>query len=317
MISTKNSQPNALPQKPKNTLGYRILQSWQLYLLILPAIVYLFLFNYLPIYGVQIAFRNYKAVEGITGSQWVGLQHFKTFFGTYYSKRLISNTFLLNFYNLIFSFPIPIIIALIINNIANGKLKKFTQTAVYVPHFISTVVLAGMLYIFLSPTNGIINHGLTAMGKDAIFFLNEERWFRPIFILSGIWQSAGWGSILYIAALTGVDPQLYEAATIDGATKLQKVRHIDIPHIIPTITMMLILNSGSLLSSATEKALLFQTGGNMAKSDIIGTYVYTMGLGSGQFSYTAAIGLLVNIVNFVLIVATNALSRKMEGETLF
>jgi putative aldouronate transport system permease protein len=301
----------------KVSLGKNIINNWQLYLLILPALVYLIVFNYLPMYGVQIAFRNYKAVEGITGSAWAGLSHFRTFFQAHYSSRLIVNTFLLNFYGLLFGFPIPIILAILINSLRGRYFKKFTQTVVYMPHFISTVVLAGMLYIFLSPTSGIINKAITVLGGKAIFFLNEETWFRPVFVISGIWQSAGWGSILYLAALAGVDQELYEAATIDGATKFQKILHIDFPSLLPTVTMMLILNCGSLLSSSTEKALLFQTGGNIARSDIIGTYVYTMGLTQGQFSYTAAIGLMVNVVNFVLILSVNQLSKRLKGETLF
>jgi putative aldouronate transport system permease protein len=301
----------------KTSLSKNIFNNWQLYMLILPALAYLIIFNYLPMYGVQIAFRNYKAVEGITGSAWAGLRHFRTFFEAHYSSRLIINTFLLNFYGLVFGFPIPVILAILINNLRSPYFKKFTQTVVYMPHFISTVVLAGMLYIFLSPINGIINKTMVSLGGDAIFFLNEEAWFRSVFVISGIWQSAGWGSILYLAALAGVDQELYEAATIDGATKFQKILHIDFPCLLPTITMMLILNCGSLLSSSTEKALLFQTGGNIAKSDIIGTYVYTMGLTQGQFSYTAAIGLMVNVVNFVLILSVNQLSKRLKGETLF
>ncbi|MBP3656012.1 MAG: sugar ABC transporter permease [Clostridia bacterium] len=288
-----------------------------LYLLILPALLYLIIFNYMPMYGVQIAFKNYKAVRGIAGSDWVGLKHFQTFFSAYYCGRLISNTLLLNVLSLLFSFPIPIALSVIINNIRNQRLKKFTQTAVYIPHFISTVVLAGIMYILLSPTNGIINHAIVALGGKSIYFMNEADWFRPIYIISGIWQSAGWNSILYIAALAGVDPELYEAATIDGASKWQKVLYIDLPHLIPTATMMLILNCGSLLSSSTEKALLLQTGGNMATSDIIGTYVYNMGLGSGQFSYTAAINLFVNVINFIMVVSANTISSRMKGETLF
>ena len=301
----------------KVSLGRQILNSWQLYLLILPALAYLIIFNYLPMYGVQIAFRDFKAVQGITGSAWVGLKHFKTFFEAFYSSRLIANTFLLNLYGLVFGFPIPIILAILINSLQSRNFKKFTQTVVYVPHFISTVVLAGMIYIFLSPVSGIVNKAITAFGHQAIFFMNEAAWFRPAFIISGIWQSAGWSSILYIAALAGVDQEQYEAATIDGATKFQKIIHIDIPYIVPVVTMMLILNCGYLLSSSTDKALLFQTGGNIAKSDIIGTYVYTMGLTQGQFSYTAAIGLMVNIINFILILSVNKLSKQMKGETLF
>lgn len=312
------------PIRRKATAQQRLAKWWRsvvdnrwLYVLILPALIYLIIFNYLPMYGVQIAFKNYKAVRGIAESDWVGLKHFETFFNAYYCGRLIKNTLLLNVLSLIVSFPVPIMLSVIINNIRSAKLKKFTQTAVYVPHFISTVVLAGILYIFLSPTNGIINHAIVAMGGNSIYFMNEADWFRPIYILSGVWQSAGWNSILYIAALAGIDQELYEAATIDGASKWQKVLYIDIPHLIPTATMMLILNCGSLMSSATEKTLLLQTGGNMTASDIIGTYVYNMGLGSGQFSYTAAINLFVNVINFVLVLSANTISNRMKGETLF
>ncbi|MBQ8160072.1 MAG: sugar ABC transporter permease [Clostridia bacterium] len=297
--------------------GRSVIRNRWLYLLILPALVYLIIFNYLPMYGVQIAFKNYKPVRGIAGSEWVGFKHFTTFFNAYYFGRLITNTLLLNVLSLLFSFPMPIFLALVVNNIRSQRLKKFTQTAIYVPHFISTVVLAGILYILLSPTNGIINHFLVALGGKSIYFMNEASWFRPVYIISGIWQNAGWDSILYIAALAGVDPELYEAATIDGANKWQKVRYIDFPHLVPTATMMLILNCGSLLSSATQKTLLLQTGGNMATSDIIGTYVYTMGLGSGQFSYTAAIGLFVNVINFILVLSANKISDRLQGETLF
>lgn len=299
--------------------GREVLANRWLYLLVLPALVYLLVFNYLPMYGIQIAFKNYKAVRGIAGSAWMDpwYKHFETFFSAYYCKRLITNTLLLNVFGLLASFPAPILLAILVNNLRGSRMKKFTQTAVYVPHFISTVVLAGILYLFLSPTNGIVNHFIVALGGKSIYFMNEDSWFRPIYIISGIWQNAGWNSILYIAALAGVDPELYEAATIDGASKLQKVWYIDIPHIVPTATMMLILNCGTLMSSATQKTLLLQTGGNMAKSDIIGTYVYTMGLGSGQFSYTAAIGLFVNVINFILVVSANTISKKMQGETLF
>lgn len=305
------------PTTKWSRLGRAIVNNRWLYVLILPAVAYLIIFNYLPMYGIQIAFRDYKAVKGIAGSAWVGLKHFQTFFDAYYFGRLISNTLLLNVLSLIFSFPVSIVMAILINNLKSARFKKLTQTVVYIPHFVSTVVLAGMIYILLSPTNGIINHFIQALGGQPIYFMNEASWFRPVYIISGIWQNAGWNSILYIAALAGIDQELYEAATIDGATKWQKVKYIDIPHIIPTATMMLILNCGSLMSSSTQKALLFQTGGNMAASDIIGTYVYTMGLGSGQFSYTTAIGLFVNIINFVMIIAANTFSNKLQGETLF
>jgi len=290
---------------------------WQLYILVLPAVIYFFVFNYLPLYGIQIVFKDYKAVNGIWDSVWVGLKHFKTFFNAYYFKRLLSNTFLLNIYYLLWSFPIPLILAIFLNQIRGSRKKRFIQTSIYIPYFISTVVLAGMLYIFLSPTSGILNFARTAMGLKAIDFMSEAGAFRTIYVISGIWQSAGWGTILYIASLAGVDQSLYEAAEIDGASIWQKIRFIDLPSLVPVAMMVFILDCGRLLSSDTNKALVMQTAGNISTSDIIGVYVYNVGLGSGQFSYTAAIGLFVNVINFVIIIAVNKLSMKMTDVGLF
>lgn len=292
-------------------------KNWQLYLLILPAVIYFFVFNYMPLYGIQIAFKDYKAVKGILGSEWVGLKQFTTFFHAYYFKRLISNTFLLNIYYLIWSFPIPIILAILLNQIRGAKKKRFIQTSIYVPYFISTIVLAGMLYIFLSPTSGIFNFLREAMGLKAIDFMSDAKAFRSIYIISGIWQSAGWGTILYIASLAGVDQELYEAAVIDGASIWQKIRYIDLPSLIPVAMMVFILDCGRLLSSDTNKALVMQTAGNIPTSDIIGVYVYNVGLGGGQFSYTAAIGLFINVINFILIISVNWISKKVTDVGLF
>jgi len=292
-------------------------RDWQIYLLLLPAIGFIFVFCYLPLYGIQIAFRDYKAVFGITGSPWVGLKNFQDFFNAYYFKRLLANTFLLNLFGLLWGFPVPIIMAILLNQIEWPCFKKFTQTVIYIPHFISTVVMAGILYLFLSPDSGIVNTVLKALGEKPVHFMIEPGWFRTLFIASDIWQHAGWNTILYIAALTGIDPELYEAATIDGATKLQKIRNIDIPHLLPIVVMMLILNCGSLLVSNTDKALLMQTPGNMVKSDIIGVYVYEMGLSKAQFSYTAAIGLFINVINFIMIISVNWVSKKLGETSLF
>lgn len=290
---------------------------WQLYVLVLPAIIYFFVFNYMPLYGIQIAFKDYKAVSGIAGSAWVGWKHFENFFNAYYFKRLLSNTFLLNIYYLLWSFPVPIILAILLNQIRGEKRKRFVQTSIYVPYFISTVVLAGMLYIFLSPTSGILNIVREAIGLRAIDYMSDAAAFRSIYIISGVWQSAGYGTILYIASLAGVDQALYEAAEIDGASIWQKIRYIDFPSIVPTIMMVLILDCGKLLSSDTNKALVMQTAGNIPTSDIIGVYVYNVGLGSGQFSYTAAIGLFINLINFVLILSVNKFSKKITDVGLF
>lgn len=310
-----SGKPKAI--RKKKSLAAAMWDNWQLYILVLPAIIYFVVFNYLPLYGIQIAFKDYKAVDGIAGSAWVGLKHFKNFFNAYYFKRLLSNTLLLNVYYLLWSFPVPLILAIFLNQIRGKKKKRFIQTSIYVPYFISTVVLAGMLYIFLSPTSGILNFARTAMGLKAIDFMSEASAFRPIYIISGIWQAAGYGTILYIATLTGIDPSLYEAAEIDGASIWQKIRFIDIPSLIPTAMMVFILDCGKMLASDTNKALVMQTPGNIPTSDIIGVYVYNVGLGSGQFSYTAAIGLFVNIINFILIISVNQVSKRMTDVGLF
>lgn len=305
------------PPKKKQDFRTVMKNNWQLYVLILPAIIYFIVFNYFPLYGIQIAFKDYKAASGIAGSAWVGLKHFENFFNAYYFKRLLSNTLLLNVYNLLWSFPIPLILAIFLNQIKNPRRKRFIQTSIYVPYFISTVVLAGMLYIFLSPTSGIFNIIRTSMGMKAVDYMSEAAAFRTVYIISGIWQSAGWGTILYIASLAGVDPSLYEAAEIDGASIWQKIRYIDLPSLIPVAMMVFILDCGKLLSSNTDKALVMQTAGNIPTSDIIGVYVYNVGLGSGQFSYTAAIGLFVNIINFILIISVNKISKKVTDVGLF
>ena len=307
------------PKTMKQRLGFKAVwkNNWQLYLLVLPAVIYFVVFNYLPLYGIQIAFKDYKAVDGIAGSAWVGLKHFKNFFNAYYFKRLLSNTLLLNVYYLLWSFPVPLILAILLNQIRGTKKKRFIQTSIYIPYFISTVVLAGMLYIFLSPTSGILNFARTALGLKAVDFMSDASAFRSIYIISGIWQAAGYGTILYIATLTGIDLSLYEAAEIDGASIWQKIRYIDIPSLIPTAMMVFILDCGKMLASDTNKALVMQTPGNIPTSDIIGVYVYNVGLGSGQFSYTAAIGLFINIINFILIVSVNRLSKRMTDVGLF
>lgn len=312
----KKNQKTNIPKKKINYAVY-FKNNWQLYVLILPAIIYFIVFNYMPLYGIQIAFKDFKAVFGIAGSKWVGFKHFENFFHAYYFKRLLANTLLLNVYNLLWSFPVPIILAILLNQIKGPRIKRFIQTSIYVPYFISTVVLAGMLYIFLSPTSGILNVLRQALGMKAVDFMSDAKAFRSIYIISGIWQSAGWGTILYIASLSGVDPSLYEAAEIDGASIWQKIRYIDIPSIVPVIVMVFILDCGKLLSSNTDKALVMQTAGNIPTSDIIGVYVYNIGLGSGQFSYTTAIGLFINVINFIIIISANQISKKISDVGLF
>lgn len=301
----------------KGNLKTKLLNDWQLYVLILPGVIYFIVFHYVPLYGIQIAFKDFKVSKGIVDSAWVGFDNFKTFFNSYYCGRLIINTLLLNVYSLLWSFPVPVVLALLLNRIKQERFKKFTQTVIYIPHFISTVVMAGMLYIFLSPETGMINRLINALGGQSIYFMAEAGWFRTVYIASGIWQSAGWGTILYIAALTGVDQEVYEAATLDGASVMQKIRHIDIPSILPIAVMMLILECGKIMGGDTQKALLLQTKSNTTTSDIIGLYVYNVGLGQAKYSYTAAIGLFQNLIGFVMIVVVNTISKRVSSVSMF
>ncbi len=301
----------------KGNLKTKLLNDWQLYVLILPGVIYFIVFHYVPLYGIQIAFKDFKVSKGIVDSAWVGFDNFKTFFNSYYCGRLIINTLLLNVYSLLWSFPVPVVLALLLNRIKQERFKKFTQTVIYIPHFISTVVMAGMLYIFLSPETGMINRLINVLGGQSIYFMAEAGWFRTVYIASGIWQSAGWGTILYIAALTGVDQEVYEAATLDGASVMQKIRHIDIPSILPIAVMMLILECGKIMGGDTQKALLLQTKSNTATSDIIGLYVYNVGLGQAKYSYTAAIGLFQNLIGFVMIVVVNTISKRVSSVSMF
>lgn len=302
----------SLRKKKLNMKNY-----WQLYVMLLPALIYLLIFNYLPLYGIQVAFRDYRLVDGVMGSPWVGLKHFKRFFDAYYFERLIKNTLVLNINYLLWSFPFPIIVAILLNQIRNEKRKRFVQTTIYVPHFISTVVMAGMIYLFLSPSGGILNSILSALGLAPLDLMSEPGAFRSIYTVSGVWQGAGYSSILFVATLAGIDPSLYEAAEIDGASIWQKIRYIDLPSIIPTATMVLILDFGKLMNSNTDKVLLLQTAGNINTSDIIGTYVFSVGVQGGQFSYTAAIGLFSNLVNLAMILIFNKISKKISNIGLF
>lgn len=295
--------------------GFR--NNWQLYIMLLPAIAYYVIFNYLPMYGVQIAFKDYRAVDGIWGSQWVGFRHFLKFFDAYYFWRLIKNTLLLNLYGMLWLFPIPIALAIMLNRIRSARVKKFIQTTIYLPHFVSTVVLVGMIYIFLSPGGGLFNTVRQAFGLKALDFMSMPSAFRTISISSNIWQDAGFSSILFIATLAGIDPALYEAAELDGASIWQKIRYIDIPTLIPTAMMVLIMNCGSLFASGAAKVLLLQTPGNITVSELIGTYVHNVGLGKGMFSYTTAIGLFTNVINFIMIITVNKISKKTANVEMF
>ncbi|WP_430727554.1 ABC transporter permease [Vagococcus allomyrinae] len=291
--------------------------SWQLYVFVLPAFIYFLVFHYGPMYGVVIAFKDYMPSLGIFGSPWVGFKHFERFFDSYYFWDLMKNTLGISLYSLVVGFPLPIILALALNEVKDGFFKKFTQTVTYAPNFISVVVISGMLIAFLSPSTGIINHFIEFLGFERISFMEDPRWFKTIYVLSGVWQGTGWGSVIYLAALSGVDVQLHEAATVDGATRLQRIWYINLPTIIPTMVILLIMNVGSLMAMGYEKILLLQNPLNIESSNVIATFVYKQGLLDAQYSYAAAVGLFNSLINAVLLIVVNKVSRKVSEVSLW
>jgi len=303
-------QKAAKPAKPirlhRKTLGQRILENWQLYLLLIIPIVITIIYKYIPMYGIQIAFRDYKPARGFFGSKWVGWYWFERFFTAPTFKRMIVNTVKLSLYSLLWSFPVPIILALAINQLRFKKYKRVVQTVLYAPHFISIMVVCGMIRIFLSPYGGLIN---LLIGKQ-VDFMTVPSAFRTIYISSGIWQDAGWGTIIYLATLSAVDPGLYEAAKIDGASMFQRIRIIDIPELIPMVILQLIMAVSGLMSVGFEKVFLLQTQLNKATSDVIAVYVYEQGIVDHAYSYSTAIGLFNTVINIVLLVVVNKIAKK-------
>ncbi|MCM3626929.1 ABC transporter permease subunit [Paenibacillus glycanilyticus] len=295
----------------------RIAKGWRLYVLLLPALVYLILFQYVPMYGVLIAFKDFNAIDGILGSPWAGFIHFQEFFESYVFKSLLTNTLKLSVFSLLISFPIPILFALLLNQIRSRLTTRFVQTVTYAPYFISTVVLVSMLNVFLAPSSGIINNFITFFGGEAVNFMARAEWFRSVYITSGIWQTMGFSAIIYMAALSSVNPELHEVAIVDGASKLKRIRHIDIPSIMPTIVIMFILGIGSIMSVGWEKAFLMQQGMNLTASEIISTYVYKIGLLNAQYSMATAIGLFNSLINFTLLILSNSLSKRVMGSSLW
>jgi putative aldouronate transport system permease protein len=284
--------------------------KYDLYLLLAIPLVWYLIFKYYPIYGVQIAFKDFIPTLGIWGSQWSGLKYFDRFFASHYFWELLWNTLSLSLYQLVIGFPIPIFLALLINEIKNRRYQKLIQNITYVPHFLSVVVIVGMLNIFLDPAYGIVNRLVMLLGGGAADYMRKAEWFRIIYVFSDIWQHAGWNSIIYLAALNGIDPSLYEAASIDGASRLQKIMYISIPGILPTIMILLILQIGSIMDVGFEKVLLMQNPINASKSDIIATFVYQNGIKQGQFSYSTAVGLFNSVINFIILVLANTIAKR-------
>lgn len=297
----------------------RISRNWGLYLLLLPALVLLILFAYKPMYGVVIAFKNYKNSLGILGSPWADplFKNFQRFFNSYQCETTIRNTLRLSLYSLAVGFPIPIILALMINQITAMRFRRTFQTILYLPHFISTVVMVGLLLIWLSPSSGLVGAFYRLLGKDAPNVMTSASGFPSIYVWSDVWQHSGWDSIVFLAALSSIDPTLYEAATVDGATRWQKMRYIDLPLLMATACIMLILRAGNLMNVGFEKVFLMQNDLNMSTSEIIATYVYKMGLRNSQYAVSTAVNLFNNLVNFVLLLLVNCVTRKLGETSLF
>ena len=299
----------AAPQPPRRIgkpLKRRLADNWQLYLLLFIPVALTVIYKYWPMYGIQIAFRDYKASRGIWGSKWVGLEWFERFFTAPTCGRMIRNTILLSLFSLLWSFPVPIILSLIINQVRFPRYKRVVQTVLYAPHFISIMVVCGMIRIFLSPSGGLIN----LIFGTSIDFMTESSAFRTIYIASGIWQDAGWGCIIYLATLANVDPTLYEAAKVDGASVFQRIRNIDLPALLPMAILNLIMSAGSLMNVGFEKVWLLQTELNKATSDVIAVYVYQQGIENAKYSYSTAVGLFNTVVNLILLIIVNKIASR-------
>lgn len=317
MQNTLEASRGKTVTRQKSTLWEFVRKHYFLYLLIAPALILTLVFKYGPMYGAVIAFKDFSPVRGILGSDWVGLYNFEKFLSSPNFSLIFMNTLKLSLFGLILSFPVPILLALMLNQIRRASVKKNIQLFLYAPNFISVVVVAGMLFIFLSPT-GPINQLVTWITGEPVMFMSRPEYFRWIYILSDIWTGAGWASIIYVAALANVDPELHNAANLDGANLLQRIRHIDLPTIRPIMAIVFILAAGGIMSIGFEKAYLLQTATNLPTSEIIPTYVYKIGLQSGDYAYSAAVGLFNSLINVILLVVVNFIVKKLnEGEGLY
>lgn len=307
-------------QKKKNGFWSRLKQDLirhkSLYLMLLPIVIYYLVFHYYPMYGAQIAFRDFIPKKGMFGSPWVGLKHFKSFFGSVYFGRLIRNTLGINILNLIFGFPAPIILALMLNEVRRDRFKRVVQTVSYLPHFISMVVIGGLILEFTA-TDGFITKIMTQFGYPKQNLMIDPALFKPIYIISEIWQSIGWGSIIYIAAITGISSELYEAARIDGAGRWKQMLHVTLPGITPTIVTMLVMRIGSMMSLGYEKIILIYNSSIYETADVISTYVYRKGLLEQSYSFSTAVGLFNSGINLILLVAANKACKRFTGHGLW
>lgn len=316
--SKKISKPtSSRTNVSSKTFWKKFLSHWQFYVIIALPLLYIIIFNYIPMYGVLMAFQRFSPSKGIWGSTWVGLQNFQQFFSSPSSVKTIWNTLVIGVYSLVAGFPIPIILAVALNEVNNRFFKKTVQMVTYAPYFISTVVLVGMMFQIMDLRNGIVNHFITALGGEAINFMGEVDMFRHIYVWSGIWQSAGYSSIIYIAALAGVSKELQEAAIIDGASRLKRIWHVDLPAIAPQIIILLIFNVGSVMGVGYEKVLLMQNSLNTAKSEVISTFVYKVGLVNADYGFSTAVGLFNSLISIILLTSTNFIAKKLSDTSLW
>jgi putative aldouronate transport system permease protein len=299
-------------------IAFRMVKkNWQLYLIILPSLLYLLIFKYVPMAGVQIAFKNYVVTKGIWGSDWIGFKHFIDFFRLPIFWRIIKNTSLLSLYSLVVGFPAPIILALALNELRNGVFKRAVQLVTFAPYFISTVIMVSIIMLFLSPQLGFVHLLADKFGFPAENIMSKPEYFKTVYVLSDVWQFTGYASVIYIAALAGVDPHLYEAAKVDGASRFQRMIHIDLPSLMPTAVILLILNAGQIMNVGFEKVYLMQNAINVGASEVISTYVYKMGLVGANFSFSAAVGLFNAVVNLLLLIVVNYVARKNSETSLW
>ncbi|PYE44374.1 sugar ABC transporter permease [Paenibacillus barcinonensis] len=310
-------QMNQAEPKRQHPFIRSLKKHWELYLLVLPPVLYLLIFKYIPMVGVQIAFKDFSVVKGIWGSPWVGLKHFEAFFESPNFWLLIKNTIGISFYSLLAGFPIPILLALALNEIRTGFFKKTVQMVTYAPHFISTVVMVSIIILMLSPHVGVVDKLFSMLGFPMTNFMGIPEYFKSIYVWSGVWQGMGYSSIIYIAALAGVDPSLYEAAKMDGASRLRKIWHIDLPTLVPVTVIMLILSLGSIMGVGFEKIYLMQNPLNTSASEVISTYVYKVGLIGANFSFSSAVGLFNSVINLILLIIVNSISRKVSENSLW
>lgn len=313
----KASKQETLSLAPKKSWERYLKANYPLYIMLIPGMLFLFIFNYLPIGGLTIAFQEYSPVKGILGSEWVGLQWFRYLFTSADFYKVLRNSLLIAFYKLIWGFPLPILLAIILNEVRSNKYRKVSQTILYLPHFISWVILASMITNFLSPTEGIFNHIRTAFGLEPIAFLQEPKWFRTIIVIAEMWKGAGWGTIVYLAAITSIDAQLYEAALIDGANRYQRIWHITLPGIKSTVIVMLIMRMGNVLKNGFDDIYLLSNNLTLDVAEVFETYTYRIGLRGGRFSYSSAVGMFQSVVGFVMITLSNWFSKKIGESSLY